>query len=109
MAAGRPWGTGAVAPAAHAAAAYPDLFNKVRQPPAAGLRVAQGAWDDALAYYEEAHATYAATGHVYEAGRCLAALACVRERRGAPGDPEAAHAAGAAARRLFGQLGAPLR
>jgi tetratricopeptide (TPR) repeat protein len=70
------------------------------------LAAAQGNLDDALRYYAEAQARFAAAGNEYEAARCLSTAASLRLIRSAPGDTETADAELAEARHIFEQLGA---
>ena len=69
------------------------------------LAAARGDLDDALAFYTEAHAAYAA-GNEYEAARCLAAIAALKKKRRAAGDLEMARTAQAQVRQTFERLGA---
>ena len=69
------------------------------------LAAARGDLDDALAFYTEAHAAYAA-GNEYEAARCLAAIAALKKKRRAAGDLEMARTAQSQAEQVFEQLGA---
>jgi ATP/maltotriose-dependent transcriptional regulator MalT len=68
------------------------------------LAAAQGRLDDALVYYAEAQAGFAAAGNEYEVARCLSAAAELRLARRAPGDVELARAAQAEADHIQEQL-----
>ncbi len=70
------------------------------------LAAAQGNLNDALRYYAEAQAKFAAAGNEYEAARCLSAIASLRLTHNTPGDAETADAELAEARHIFERLGA---
>jgi hypothetical protein len=68
------------------------------------LAAAQGQFDAALGYYNDAQAGYASAGSVYEVARCLDAITRLRTKRGTPDDIAAGQVTQLESRRILERL-----